>query len=115
VIWAGCELITLGVYRHLDGPVIGGSLSRVVIVSGLNRLLVRVLDLLLAKSQKVLYWIVRVIELPHLWVGSCSVHLLDEFHATPLSRRTTKCWLTQWGLVCRQARKPREKNLMSLV
>ena len=29
MIWAGCELVTLGVYRHLDGPVIGGSLSRV--------------------------------------------------------------------------------------
>ena len=41
-----------------------------VIVSGLDRLLVRVLDLLPAKSQKVLYWITRVIELPHLWVGS---------------------------------------------
>jgi hypothetical protein len=31
-----------------------------VIVSGLDRLFVRVLDLLPAKSQKVLYWIARV-------------------------------------------------------
>ena len=71
MIWASCELVTLGVCRHLDGPVIGGSVSRVVIVSGLDQLLVWVLDLLLAKSQKVLYWIARVIELSHLWVGSC--------------------------------------------
>ena len=57
-----------------------------VIVSGSDRLLVRDLDLLLAKSQKVLYWIARVIELPHLWVSSCGVYLLDEVRATPLSR-----------------------------
>ena len=54
-------------------------------------------------------------ELPHLWVGSYSVQLLDEVHATPLSRRTTKFWSTQRGLACRQAREPREKNLVSLV
>ena len=29
--------------------------------------------------------------------------------------RTTKCWLTQWGLACWQAREPREKNPLSLV
>jgi hypothetical protein len=86
-----------------------------VIVSGLDQLLVRVLDLLLAKSQKVLYWIVHVIELPHLWVGSCSVHLLNEVRETPLSRRTIECWSTQRGLARRQAREPREKNLVSLV
>jgi hypothetical protein len=62
-----------------------------VIVSGLDRLFVRVLDLLPGKSQKVLYWIARVIELPQLWVGSCGVYLLDEVCVTPLSRRTTKC------------------------
>jgi hypothetical protein len=66
-----------------------------VIISGLDRLLVWVLDLLLTKSQKVLYWIAHVIELPHLWVGSCGIHLLDEIRATPLSHQTTKCWLTQ--------------------
>ena len=86
-----------------------------MIVFGLNQLLVQLLDLLLEKSQKVLYWIARVIELPHLWVGSCDVHLLDEVRATPLSLRTTKCWSTQRGLACWQAREPREKNLMSLV
>jgi hypothetical protein len=86
-----------------------------VIVSGLDRLLVRVLDLLPAKSQKVLYWIVHVIELPHLWVGSYIVHLLDKVRATPLSHRTIECWSTQRGLAHRQAREPREKNLVSLL
>ena len=38
---------------------------------------------------------------------------VDEVRATPLSRRTTMCWSTQWGLACRQARKPREKNCVS--
>jgi hypothetical protein len=38
--------------------------------------------------------ITRVIKLPHLWVGSYGVHELDEVRATPLSRRTTKCWST---------------------
>jgi hypothetical protein len=65
-----------------------------VIISGLDQLFVRVLDLFSIKSQKVLYWIARVIELPHLWVGSCGVHLLDEVCATPLSHRTSKCWST---------------------
>ena len=36
---------------------------------------------------------------------------MDEVRATPLSRRTTKCWSTQRGLACWQAREPREKNL----
>ena len=36
---------------------------------------------------------------------------VDEICATPLSRRTTECWLTQQGLACRQAYEPREKNL----
>ena len=27
MIWASGDLVTLGVCRHLDGPVIGGSLS----------------------------------------------------------------------------------------
>ena len=86
-----------------------------MIVSGLDRLLVRVLDLLPTKSQKVLYWITRAIELPHLWVGLAVSNYVDEVRGTPLSHRTTKCWLTQRGLACRQAREPREKNLVSLV
>ena len=53
-------------------------------------------------------------ELPHLWVGSCGVHLFGEVRATPLSRRTTKYWSTQWGLACWQAREPREKNWLPL-
>jgi len=28
-LWAGCDLVTLGVCRRLDGSMIGGSLSRV--------------------------------------------------------------------------------------
>ena len=80
-----------------------------VIVFGLDQLLVWVLDLLPTKSQKVLYWIACVIELPHLWVGSCGIHLLDEVYATPLSHRTTKCWSTQQGLACWQACELREK------
>ena len=33
----------------------------------------------------------------------------DDFRATPLSRRTTKCWSTQQGRACQQAREPQEK------
>jgi hypothetical protein len=40
---------------------------------------------------------------------------VDELCATPLNCQTTKCWLTQRGLACRQAREPREKNLMSIL
>ena len=40
---------------------------KLVIVSDLNQLLVWVLDLLPVKSQNILYWIARVIELPHWW------------------------------------------------
>jgi hypothetical protein len=40
---------------------------------------------------------------------------VDEVIATPLSRRTTKCWSTQWGLACRQAREPQEKNLVLIL
>jgi hypothetical protein len=54
-----------------------------------------------------------VIELPHLWVGSCGVQRVDEVRATPLSHRTTRCWSTQRGLACRQTREPREKNHVS--
>ena len=45
-----------------------------------------------------------------LAVSNC----VDEVRATPLSRRTTKCWSTQQGLACRQAREPWEKNRLSL-
>ena len=41
-----------------------------MIICSSDWLLVRVVDLLAVNSQKVLYWIARVIELPHLWVGS---------------------------------------------
>jgi hypothetical protein len=33
----------------------------------------------------------------------------------PISHRIVKCWSTQRGLACRQAREPWEKNLMSIV
>ena len=39
---------------------------------------------------------------------------VDEVRATPLSRRTTKCWSTQRELACRQAHEPREKILCLL-
>jgi hypothetical protein len=68
----------------------------------------------LVLTFKLSVWIARVIELPHLWVGSCGVQRVDEVRATPLSRRTTKCWSTQRGLACRQAHKSREKNWLSL-
>ena len=45
-----------------------------------------------------------------LAVSNC----VDKVHATPLSHQTTKCWSTQRGLVCRQAREPREKKWLSL-
>jgi hypothetical protein len=50
-----------------------------------------------AEHQRQLLWIARVIELPHLWVGSYGVHGLDKVCATPLSRWTTKCWSIQRG------------------
>jgi hypothetical protein len=40
---------------------------------------------------------------------------VDKVIATPLSRRTTKCWSTQRGLACQQAREPREKNLVFIL
>jgi hypothetical protein len=63
--------------------------------------------------QRQLLWITCVIELPHLWVGSYGVYRLEEVRATPLSRRTIKCWSTERGLACRQTREPREKNRVS--
>ena len=50
------------------------------------------------------------------WVTSLVVsNRVDEVCETPLSRRTTKCWSTQRGLACWQAREPQEKNRLSLV
>jgi hypothetical protein len=46
-----------------------------------------------------------------LSVSNC----VDEVCATPLNRRTTKCWSTQRGLACRQAHEPRKKNLVSIL
>jgi hypothetical protein len=43
---------------------------------------------------------------------SCGVQRVDEVRATPLSRRTTKCWSTQQGLACRQAREPRPHSIV---
>ena len=52
------------------------------------------------------------------WVTTCGSVLamsyrVDEVCETPLSHRTTKCWSTQQGLACWQAREPREKNQLS--
>jgi hypothetical protein len=41
-----------------------------------------------------------------LWWARCVI---------PISHRTTKCWLTQQGLACWQAREPREKNRVSFL
>ena len=58
-----------------------------------------------------------LVSLSYLTCGSVLVvsYRVDEVCETPLSRRTTKCWSTQWGLACWQAREPREKNRLSLV
>ena len=69
----------------------------------------------LAECQRQLYWIACVIELPYLWIGSCGVLREDEVHTTPLSCQTTKCWSTQWGLTCEQARELEEKNHVSIL
>ena len=55
----------------------------------------------------------RAIYWSYLTCGSVLVvsYRVDEVCETPLSRRTTKCWSTQWGLACRQAREPQKKNL----
>jgi hypothetical protein len=49
-------------------------------------------------------------KLPHLWVGSCDVHGLDEVRATPLSRQTTSVGQHNGDVACRQARESRKKN-----
>ena len=67
-----------------------------MIVSGLDRLLVQVLDLLPVKSQKVLYWIARVIKLPHLWVGSCGA-LVKGLAWCQLASELPSEWSTQRG------------------
>ena len=58
-----------------------------------------------------------LVSLSYLSCGSVLAvsYRVDEVCETPLSRRTTKCWSTQWGLACWQAREPQEKNRVSLV
>ena len=58
-----------------------------------------------------------LVSLSYLTCGSVLAvsYRVDEVCETPLSRRTTKCWSTQRGLACWQAREPREKNRLSLV
>jgi hypothetical protein len=51
-------------------------------------------------EQKVLYWIARVIELPSLWLGSCSA-LEKGLALCQLAHEPPSVWSTQWGLVCR--------------
>ena len=115
VIWAGCELVTLGVCQHLDGLVIGGSLSRVG-------------DCLRPRSIACEGSCAFPSGAPKETLVNCSCHwamslvgrflqcpIVDEVRATHLSCRTTKCWLTQRGLACRQACEPREKNRVSFL
>ena len=93
----------------------GGTLSRVGDCSWPAPMIVMGLAPSSTKSCKVALVNCSCHWVTHLWVGSYGVHLLDEVCATPLSRWTTKCWSTQRGLAWRQAREPREKNLVSNV
>ena len=113
-LWASCELVTLGVYWHLDGLVIEESLSGVG-------------DCLRPRSVACLGSWPSLDEEPKCTLLDCSCHwatsLVGRFlwHyllarcMIPISPRTTKCWSTQRGLACQQAREPREKNLVSLM
>ena len=110
------SLVTLGGCRHLDGLEQRGSLSWgwwsspapiVVIVRGLvpspaERRKVTLVDF---SCHWVTSLMGRFLRCPIVWT---------RFRATPLSRQTTKCWSTQRGLACWQAREPREKNWLSL-
>ena len=97
VIWAGCELVTLGVCRHLDGPMIGGSLSGVG-------------DCLWPRSVAYEGSCAFPDGVPKATLVNCSCHwatsLVGRFLrrllwwarcVIPISRRNTKCWSTQWG------------------
>jgi hypothetical protein len=58
---------------------------------------------------------VHVIELPHLWVGSCGVQRVDEVRATPLSRVNHQVLVDTTGTRVPQAHKPRKKNLVFIL
>jgi hypothetical protein len=96
--WAGRVLVTLGVCQHLDGPVIGGSLSgvgdcfwlRLVDSEGCCAFPGREPK---GNSSKLL----MSLNYPHLWVGSCGAHLLGQACDCLLARRTTKLTVDRTG------------------
>ena len=108
-------LVTLGGCHHLDGSVqrwrIGTSWWLFVAVSGdCEGSCTFPGGVLKGNSSKLL------MSLSYLTCGSVLVvsNRVDEVCETPLSRRTTICWSTQWGLACWQAHEPRDKNWLSL-
>ena len=106
----GCRfLVTLGVYRHLAAEELWHEL---MIIRGHLLVIVRGLVPFPAESQKVTlvycsyHWVTSLVG-RFLWrqvLARCVI---------PISHQTTKYWLTQWGLACRQAREPQEKNHVS--
>jgi hypothetical protein len=106
-------LITLGGCHHLDGLEqrrrIDTSWWLFVVIS---RWFVRGLVPSPAESQKITlvdclcHWVNSLVDrlLRHQVLARCVI---------PISRRTTKCWSTQWELACWQACEPREKNWFS--
>jgi hypothetical protein len=92
----GCGiLVSLGGCCHLDGLKAAEELwQECCLFLATFRSFVKGVVPSPAECQRQLSCIARVIELPYLLLGSYSVHRLDEVRATPLCRRTTKCWST---------------------
>ena len=113
-LWTGHDLVTLGVCRHLDGLVIGRLLSAVG-----NCLCLQLVTfegfLTFPRQRAKRYSIGLLVSLSYLTCGRFLWHQVWARCVIPISRWTTKCWLTQWGLACRQACEPWEKNFVSLV
>ena len=91
-------LITLGGCHHLDGLEQRRSMwHELMIVRGHLTVIVRGLVPSPTESRKVTlvdcscHWVTSLVG----WFLRCPSE--DEVHATPLSRRTTKCWSTQQG------------------
>jgi len=62
------------------------------------------------ECQRQHYWIARVIELPHLWVGSCGVLVRTRFVLHLLATEPPSIGRHNGDVSCRQAREPRERN-----
>ena len=113
-LWAGRDLVTLGVCRHLDGLVIGGSLSRVSDCLWLWSVACEGF-LTFPRQRAKRYSIGLLVSLSYLTCGRFLWHQVWARCVIPISRRTTNCWSTQQRLACWQAREPWEKNHVSLV